>query len=1155
MRKVSSGISMESIMGCLDRKGVEFEEVFTNAPCAVVLVSFDGRLLRASKAFCEMLSYTENELINLAYQSIVSDNGSNYTYKYLLNRFTKGKIRTHRIEEEFCTKNGKVINAVLSVSLVRDKNQNPNHFIYQVIETGESSQNIDIKKELLGHNKIFEAAFSQSEIGMVLVSLKGRLLKFNKKVEETSGYTSQELENMDISMIFHEDDRESALSKLALIQNGELSSYTSERRLYNKRGAILHALVSVAVISDQEMRPLYIFSQIQDITESKKTQQALRESEERYDLAIQSSKAFLWDWNIQSGNVYLSPGISKIIGVKNFKPLSMKKDFDSYIHKDDLETKNRLLDLHLSRKRRTYEAEYRVRHKKGYYVWVQVSGKAIWNEDGIPIRMVGSIIDITAKKNAELSLAKKNKMFRSIFTHSSIGLAIVSLEGEILQVNNQLMKYSGYRKRELVGKIYTDFFHDSEDKEGSLRKLCTILRDKGTTHSIYKKFKDKRGKIVWGVIKGVIIRGEFGRALYWIMQIVDITKAKITQELLKESEKRYALALEGANVGIWDYNLVEDVIYCSPRFKSILGLDNKFSFRSVREIENFIHPGDRDISYKAFKKIKYNNKHFALEFRMRHSDGHYIWMRVKGKATKNEKKEIVRITGYIEDISDWKISQKKLFEKNNTFKSIFDHSRIGMVMISPRYKYLRVNKSFCNMTGYTQKELLNMGFVDITHPGDLPNDFAAIRSIFSGKSNNYKYEKRYVRKDGKTIWCMILGVLICDINNRPLYIATQVQDITEKREAELALRESETRYALAVKGSKAAIWDWNILTDSVYTSERMREIMGRNISYPIPYRETYTKMIHPDDKKIRADAMSRHLNKEQDTYDIEYRIKHQKGHYIWVHASGKAIWDKKGKPIRLAGSVIDISERKEVEIKVKSYMKELEQTNQDLNDFAFIASHDLKEPIRGISNNATMFKEDYEEIIEGDGLRRIDRILFLCSKMEKLVRDLLHFAKLKHQEVIIQKVDLNVIIEDIKGTIESLLESSNARIVVPKVLPKVSCDKILISILLQNLITNGIKYNQSKAKKIEIGYKKEIINKYLKIPQYVFYVKDNGIGISPEFHQDVFRIFKRIDSDDTGGTGVGLTFVEKIIKRHDGKIWLESEEGNGTTFFFTLSQV
>ena len=252
---------------------------------------------------------------------------------------------------------------------------------------------------------------------------------------------------------------------------------------------------------------------------------------------------------------------------------------------------------------------------------------------------------------------------------------------------------------------------------------------------------------------------------------------------------------------------------------------------------------------------------------------------------------------------------------------------------------------------------------------------------------------------------------------------------------------------------------------------------------------------------------------------------------------------------RMYGGVLrDISDRKRAERDLERLMRNLERSNADLEDFAHIASHDLREPLRAINNHAKFMLEDYPDVLDEQGVKRLNRLMFLTERMEHLVADLLHYSRLGNEEQATQPTDLNAVVADVLGTLEDGLREKKATVKVVSALPTIACNRTRVGEVFRNLIVNAVKYNSSAKKKVEIGCLDEAGGP-------VLFVRDNGRGIPREHYTDIFRIFKRLelpDSDRQEGTGSGLTFVKRIVERHGGRIWLESEVGKGTTFFFTL---
>lgn len=229
---------------------------------------------------------------------------------------------------------------------------------------------------------------------------------------------------------------------------------------------------------------------------------------------------------------------------------------------------------------------------------------------------------------------------------------------------------------------------------------------------------------------------------------------------------------------------------------------------------------------------------------------------------------------------------------------------------------------------------------------------------------------------------------------------------------------------------------------------------------------------------------------------------------------------------------------------------ELQRSNEELDSFAYVASHDLKEPLRGIYNYSYLLLEDYEDSLDEDGSRKLNMLMTLTKRMEKLIDALLHYSRLGRKDLIIETIDIEkTILQGIKPLLDVSQEEKFDVKIVTKI-PPIEGDKILVEELLMNLITNGLKYNNNVAKLIEIGCLTNPSISY----QPILYVSDNGIGIQDQHRDIIFHIFKRLHTQKQfqGGTGAGLTIVKKIVDRHGGKIWIESTYGEGSTFYFTL---
>lgn len=239
--------------------------------------------------------------------------------------------------------------------------------------------------------------------------------------------------------------------------------------------------------------------------------------------------------------------------------------------------------------------------------------------------------------------------------------------------------------------------------------------------------------------------------------------------------------------------------------------------------------------------------------------------------------------------------------------------------------------------------------------------------------------------------------------------------------------------------------------------------------------------------------------------------------------------------------------------------EELERSNTDLDAFAYIASHDLKEPLRGIHNYASFLLEDYGDQIDSEGVAKLQTLVRLSQRMEDLIESLLRYSQVGRIGLSLAPLDLQDILDDVLDSLSSRLYETKVEVRIPRRLPKARCDRVQVGEIFSNLISNALKYTDKDARWVEIGYEDPIRPVIEPSPgaepaSAVLYVRDNGIGIDDRHRHSIFRLFKRLHGRDKfgGGTGAGLTIAKKIVERHGGSIWLESTPGEGTTFYFTL---
>jgi PAS domain S-box-containing protein len=309
------------------------------------------------------------------------------------------------------------------------------------------------------------------------------------------------------------------------------------------------------------------------------------------------------------------------------------------------------------------------------------------------------------------------------------------------------------------------------------------------------------------------------------------------------------------------------------------------------------------------------------------------------------------------------------------------------------------------------------------------------------------------------------------------------------------------------------------------------------------------------DIDLFQDVFAGHLER----YQVEKRYYRKDGQLLWGRFTATSIKDATGQPQFVIGMLEDITERRRAEEELQRRATalqrlnaELEHSNRELDAFAYIASHDLKEPLRGLHHFSHFLLEDYSDKLNEDGVEKLRTLMRLTRRMEALLESILHYSHVGRAELAMEETDVQEVVEETLELLAARLQEGQIDVRIPARLPIVRADRVRVGEIFNNLIANAVKYNNKAEKWVEIGCESSPGEDGAR--RYAFYVRDNGIGIAEQHHEAVFRIFRRLHGREEygGGTGAGLTIVRKIVERHGGRIWLVSQPGAGSTFYFTL---
>lgn len=660
-----------------------------------------------------------------------------------------------------------------------------------------------------------------------------------------------------------------------------------------------------------------------------------------------------------------------------------------------------------------------------------------------------------------------------------------------------------------------------------------------------------------------------------------IAKRKRAEQELRESERNLKTAQKIAHVGSWDWDVVTGNLTWSDETYRIYGFEPQEFVPTYEKFLSVLHPDDHERAQKQVDAALSGEAEYNVDFRFVLPDGKIGWIFCNGEVTRDEQCKPLRFFGTQIDITERKRAEEALATQarivtifatvpddemfNEVLKVILDvmHSPFGV------FGYIDEDGASVipTMTRQVWDKCQILGKM-IRFPRETWGDSTWARAlrekriipsnepsvnIPEGHVSIQRHISMPILFQGEAIGLLQVANKETDYTEADLRtleaIASQVSPLLSARlrreRVEEVLRQSEMNLSEAQKIAHVGSWTYDINTSKVSWSEEMFRIFGINPEAGAPsWPEDYKKLFHPEDWERATEEIAKATN-EGLSYEFTDRFFRPDGSIGYLSVIGKAICGEDGKPVKLIGTVQDITERKQAEKELNYLSEELKRSNADLEQFAYSASHDLQEPLSGIEGFVKLLSKRYKGKFDAKGNEFIEFTIEGVQRMKMLIKDLLEYSQIgtknKNFTLIDSSMPLALALANLQRSI-----GKNKAVVTYDALPKVLADSSELSRLFQNLIGNGIKFHGNKLPKIHISAE-------LKGKEWIFSVSDNGIGIDHKNFDRIFTVFQRLHNrEEYEGTGIGLANCKKIVERHGGRIWVESEFGKGTTFYFTL---
>ena len=955
---------------------------------------------------------------------------------------------------------------------------------------------------------------------LAIASSKGYFTKVNPAFCKLLGYSAEELTFTPFLQFLHPDDVPETSKEYKETISGERLARNFVNRYRTKSGEYRYISWSSSGLFGSDSNA---FAFGRDITELKKLEELLQ-------YASKLSRVGGWEVNLIKNELHWSDMTHEIHETQlDFKPnldeaiLFYREEFREMVS----EKVQRAIETG-----EKYEFEAPIITAKGKERWIRSIGEAEFAE-GKCIRLFGSIQDIHERKEVELR-------FKSVSD---------SIPGVIFQYilypdGRNEMRNVSKGSQKIWGLSPEDCERDSElvwtqaKLGGDVDILKNSILNSAKNHSNWNcewRILSHDGKIRYLNGHGTPVKMADGRVI-WDSLIMDITDQKTLENLLEQSARM-------AKIGSWEVNPDEEPLQLIWSNTTREILETEFSGVELEKAYTFYHGDHKNQAREAMDRLIKLGEPFDLELLLTTPKGNPKWIRCIGNA-QVVNGLVLRAFGSFQDIHDRKVAeldlQDLLEERNTILESIGD----GFFAVDTDLNVTYWNHMAERLLEVSRDSILGKNLWEIFDSKSNPISRAHYElALKTGGIQHFEdYFSALKKWFGVSVFPSEAGLTV------------YFKDITHEKIAKAEVEASNERFELVAKATNDAIWDYDIVKNQLYWGNGFLTLFGYDPEIYHPTFDKLLQLIHPEDReRIRTKIQKMMGNSEVNHWVEDFRFLKSDGNYSFVIDRASFIRNPQGQPIRAIGAMSDMTEQKSYEESLKSLnenlakqAKELAISNSELEQFAYIASHDLQEPLRMVSSFLSQLERRYQDQLDEKALRYIEFAKGGAVRMRQIILDLLEFSRVGKQEEEVKTIDLREVVNEVGLLQKRLLEDKNGQLSFEgHHLIKGYPSPILQ--VMHNLIGNAIKYSRQNIPpivKITCEDQED---------HWVISVKDNGIGIKPAYYDKIFVIFQRLHrKEEYNGTGMGLAIVKKIVESLGGQIWVESEWEKGSAFTFTL---
>lgn len=701
----------------------------------------------------------------------------------------------------------------------------------------------------------------------------------------------------------------------------------------------------------KDEKPFAIAVYGNDITAIKEKEKQLRESEEKLRLMLDNSIDAFGLINASGEQIFLTAASERSTG---FTIGELKGSFVNVIHPDDLEIVMEAWKKVLANKDETVRVQYRHKHKYREYIWYEAFARNYLDNPALNAVLI-NVRDITSIKEAEKLLkdAKENaersdERFRTISRLSNHLVYEYDLVNDLILWDGAIKEVTGFEPEEYNYTTINDWleFIHPDDKEQTLQLYYQSI-EKLSPYKAFYRYRCKDGSYRWIEEDSHFVEIKDNKPLRMFGVMKDITERRIAEENILKSEEKYRLLAENINDVIWKFDVnTNRYTYFSPSVYKLTGYTVEEALNLT--LEQIVMPDSLAQLQVAlpewvdqFKACMPDSRIRTFEYQIRHKNGHPVWVEINATLVTGFENEVVEVLATSRNIEDRKMAEKALRESEERFRISFEKAGLGIALLNINQELVHTNTKFQELLGYSNEELLAKSIYDVTWAEDVGKDLDLLYQLMDGKIDSYQTDMRYINSSGSLVYALRTISLVKDRHGNILYIIALIEDVTQRKLAEKALRESEERYSLITRLSGYVVFDFDIRKQKILFAGAVEEVTGytadelNNMNY-----EELLSLIHPDDRNRVSAEFTNYKERLKPNTDHYQYITKNKG-IIWIETTAFIINDTDNAPARWLGIMRDITEQRKIESFLKESEEKLRTIFNSSNDGIILLNTDL----------------------------------------------------------------------------------------------------------------------------------------------------------------------------------------------------------------------